>query len=183
MRKRTYPPTTTNENFGFRCNTPIHLHGPLDTRAATIKVGTANGKVETSAAKANLPIPQLAAYFPTTEYIIPYFTNTLIGAGPIFDANCTLLFKKKDVKLLSTGGKPIIRGWREKKLPRLWCFPIKPINKSIKEYKTTNQKSPAAHIAYDLPSIEALVRYMHAAAGFPVKPTWLKETKKGNFET
>ena len=37
--------------------------------------------------------------------------------------------------------------------------------------------------AYDLPSLEALVRYMHAAAGFPVKSTWIKAIKKENFAT
>ena len=45
---------------------PTASHGPPDTSAATIKVGKANGKVETSAAKATLPIPTLAADFPTT---------------------------------------------------------------------------------------------------------------------
>ena len=41
-------------------------HRPLDTSAATIKLGTANGQVATSAAKDTLPIPQLAADFPAT---------------------------------------------------------------------------------------------------------------------
>ena len=35
---------------------PNAPHGPLDTSAATIKVGTANGQVATSAAKSTLPI-------------------------------------------------------------------------------------------------------------------------------
>ena len=43
--------------------------------------------------------------------------------------------------------------------------------------------NPAAHIAYNLPSVESLVRYMHVAAGFPVKSTYLKAIKKGNFAT
>ena len=85
--------------------------------------------------------------------------------------------------VLSPEGKPIIRGWREKKLPRLWRFALKPTDRSIKDYTTTNQKIPAAHSAYDLPRIEALVRYMHTTAGFPVKYTWLKAIKKGNLET
>ena len=42
---------------------PTAPHGTPDTSAATIKVGTANGKVETSAAKATLHIPQLEADF------------------------------------------------------------------------------------------------------------------------
>ena len=34
-----------------------------------------------------------------------------------------------------------------------------------------------------MPRLEALVKYMHAAAGFPVKPAWLRAIKKGNFAT
>ena len=36
---------------------------------------------------------------------------------------------------------------------------------------------------YDLPSMEALVRYMHAAAGLPVRSTWLKAIKNRNFNS
>ena len=32
-----------------------------------------------------------------------------------------------------------------------------------------------------LPSVEALIRYFHAAAGFPVRDTWLRAIKTGNF--
>ena len=28
---------------------------------------------------------------------------------------------------------------------------------------------------YELPIVEALVQYMHTAAGFPLKSTWLRE--------
>ena len=34
---------------------------------------------------------------------------------------------------------------------------------------------------YDLPSVEVLVKYFHAAAGFPVKDTWLKAIKNKNY--
>ena len=162
---------------------PNEPHGPLDTSADTVKVGTANGQVERSAEQSTLPIPQLAADFPKTGYIMPSFTNTLIGVGPICDANCTVMFHKNDVTVLSPESKPIIKGWREKQLPRLWRFPLKPNNKSINDYTTTNHKNPAAHSAYYLPSIDSLVRYMHASAGLSVKSTWLKSTKKGNFDT
>ena len=126
---------------------PTAPHGPLYTSDATIKVGTANGQVETSAAKATLPISQLSEEFPMTGYIMPSFTNTLIGVGPICDENYTVVFNKRDVTVLLPEGKPILRGWREKKLPRLWRFALKPTNRSIKDYTTTNQKSSAAHIA------------------------------------
>ena len=195
---QTYMPTIYEENenslpqqhTGIVYSGATHLysasnapHGPLDTSAAAIKLGTANKQVATSVGKATLPIPQLTADFPTTGYIMPDFTNTLIGVGPICDTNCAVVFKKKDVTVLSPEVKPILQGWREKKLPRLWRFALKPNNRSIQNYTTTNQKSTSAHSAYDLPSIEALVRYMHAAAGFPVKSTWLKAIKKVKFES
>ncbi|KAL7550948.1 hypothetical protein ACHAWF_018143 [Thalassiosira exigua] len=41
--------------------------------------------------------------------------------------------------------------------------------------------SLAAFSAYDLPSVAALVRYFHAAAGYPVKTTWLQAIKAGNY--
>ena len=89
---------------------PNSPHVPLDTSATGIGVGTANGQVATSAAKDTLPIPQLAADFPTTGYIMPTFTNTLIGIGPIYDANCTVVFKIQDVTVISPEGKPILQG-------------------------------------------------------------------------
>ena len=62
---------------------------------------------------------------------MPYFTNTLIGVGHICDANCTVVFKKKDVTVLLPEGKPILQGWREKKLPGLWRFALKPKDRGI----------------------------------------------------
>ncbi|KAL7525492.1 hypothetical protein ACHAWF_001385 [Thalassiosira exigua] len=37
--------------------------------------------------------------------------------------------------------------------------------------------------AYDLPSVKALVWYFHASAGFPVRTTWLKVIKAGNYDS
>ena len=50
---------------------------------------------------------------------MPSFTNTIIGVGPICDADCKFFFKKKFVTVLSPGGTAILTGWREKKLTRL----------------------------------------------------------------
>ena len=72
---------------------------------------------------------------------------------------------------------------REDKLPRLWRFALSPDERQKILYTTTSQKKPEANNVYDLPSIEALVCYMHAAAGFPVRSTWIKATKNGNFNS
>ena len=52
-----------------------------------------------------------------------------------------------------------------------------------RKYTTTSHKGPEAHSVYDLPSVEALVRYMHLAACFHVKSTWPKLIKHGNYNS
>ena len=112
---------------------------------------------------------------------MPSFTNMLVGVGTICDADCIVVFNKQDVTVLSPKGKPIITGWRENKLPRLWRFALKATEELIIYHTSTRQTTPEVHSEYDKPSVEALVRYMHAAAGFPVKCTWLREIKKVNL--
>ena len=51
------------------------------------------------------------------------------------------------------------------------------------DHTSTSQKNPAAHSAYYLPSVEALVQYMHTAAVLIVKSTWIRAIEKGNFAT
>ena len=96
----------------------------MDATGKNIRVGTANGQVANSTAMTTLPIPQVKADFPTKGYIMPAFTNTLIGVGPIFDADCTVVLKKEDVTVLSPKGDPILQGCREEKLPRLWIVAL-----------------------------------------------------------
>ena len=160
-----------------------HMYIAPNTTAKKIRVVTSNGQVASSTATATLPIPQLDADFPKTGYIMPTFTNTLIGVGPICDANFTVVFRKEDVTVMSPQGKPILQGWREKTIPRIWRFALSPDETKEKKYITTSQKGPEANSVYDLPRVEALVRYMHAAAGFPVKYTWLKSIKHGNYNS
>ena len=114
---------------------------------------------------------------------MPSFTNTQFGVGPICDADCTVLFNKQDVTVFSPGGKPIIIGWKEKESRRLWRFAMKPTKELLLHHTTKIQTTLSAYSTYDLPSVEELVQYMHAASGFPVKSTWLRAIKKGNFET
>ena len=46
---------------------------------------------------------------------------------------------------------------------------------------TATTSNLQAFSAYGLPSVEALVKYFHAAARFPVRDTWLKAIKNGNY--
>ena len=92
---------------------PRTPHGPPDTTTPKFCVGTATGHIESLSVTVFLPIPQVAADFSMTVYIIPSFNNTLVGIGPIYDANCTVLFTKQEFTVFSPDGKTILTGWRE----------------------------------------------------------------------
>ena len=45
---------------------------------------------------------------------------------------------------------------------------------------TSDRPSKSIHNVYKFPSIEPVIRYLHAAASFPTKETWLKAIRRGN---
>jgi hypothetical protein len=47
--------------------------------------------------------------------------------------------------------------------------------------KTAHKKLEQANSVYDLPSTEQAIKWMHAVCGYPVKSTWLKAIKAGNY--
>ena len=131
--------------------------------------------------KFNVHWPQLLSWF-LKGLIIPKFTNTLIGVGHIYDAECTVLFTKQDVTAFLPTDEPILRGWRKKVMPKLRRFDLRPSKNVFPQPKpNTKHATFSAFSAYYLPSVDALVRYLHAAAGLLIKSTWLKPQKQVIF--
>ena len=58
---------------------PTAPHVSANTSNPKISLETATGHVVRLSATASLPIPQLAAYFPNTGYIMTYVTKILVG--------------------------------------------------------------------------------------------------------
>ena len=115
---------------------------------------------------------------------MPTFTNTLVGIGPICNASCTVMFASKDVTIYTARGLPILTGCRETHMPKMWHFVLSPNEEPTTPATPRKERtSLRAYSAYDLPSVAALVRYLHAAAGFPKKHTWINAIKSGNFDT
>jgi hypothetical protein len=60
------------------------------------------------------------------------------------------------------------------------------VNTDTEQLSNEQSQAIAEEVAsnvYDLPSTERVIRYLHAAAGFPTKSTWLKAIKSGFFAT
>ena len=53
----------------------------------------------------------------------------------------------------------------------------------IKHLTTDHESGEIINTAYELPRMESVVRYLHAAVGFPTKARWLKSICNGNYLT
>ena len=109
------------------------------------------------------------------------FHHTLIGVGPLCDADCTVTFICEALIVRDQHGTPVLTGWHEASGSQLWRIvlqlgeanlPRMPHNAALATLE--------AYSAYGLPSVAALIRYFHTTAGYPVQSTWLKAISTGN---
>ena len=79
----------------------------------------------------------------------------------------------------------ILSGCREPEVPPdFWYFNLLLAPQDVPVSAATFQQAIlGAYSVYDLPSVAALVLYLHAASGFPVIDTWLRSIKAGNYAT
>ena len=113
--------------------------------------------------------------------------------GSICDTECFVHFHKYTVTIYDPQGLPLLQGWQENTGAKLWRFSLCPQSSntySTEEYEKEFTVIPKSGVkfsnlqafsAYDLPSVEALVRYFHTDTGFPVKSMWMGTIKDGNF--
>ena len=57
---------------------------------------------------------------------MPRFKHTLIGAGPLCDADCTVTFTSAAVVVWDMHGNLVLTGWREQSVWRLWIIALQP---------------------------------------------------------
>ena len=133
-------------------------------------------------------------------HIIPGFTNNLLSLGKLCDADCTAHLDKHSLLVNDKFGKPVLQGkheaagarlWRvdiapptADQQPTTWQQPTPPVPALTNRPQTTNVGQTTSHAhAYDLPNTPALIAYLHATAGYPVKSTWLQAIKRGAYAT
>ena len=101
---------------------------------------------------------------------------------------------KNLVIIYDSDNQPFLKGWRETSGASLWRISLRPdlipdlakflpSNEDTKADSQEEQATLEAFSAYDLPSVEALIIFFHAAAGYPVRDTWLKAIKAGNYDS
>ena len=104
--------------------------------------------------------------------------------GPLWDAECAFTFTREAVNLRDKQGTTVLTGWIEETGLSLWRISLHPGESNLPSIPNdANQAKLAACSAYDLPSVAALIRYFHAAAGYPVRYTWNKSIGAGNYSS
>jgi hypothetical protein len=125
--------------------------------------------------------------------------NSLLSTVKFADANYITIFDNDEVNIYDANNTiitvtkgAILRGWRDTKT-NLWRIPLVRMVRNLNTDTVLSNRPPselllnrpdpaeAVHSVYELITQPELVRYLHAAAGFPSKPTWLKAVKNKQF--
>ena len=158
----------------------------VDRNAPTVCVGMADWTTQLSSASCELAFPHLPEGFPKSGHVMPGFTEILIGIGAMCDTGYTVTFSVSVFTTYNQHGTPIIHGWRYQNRFWLWRMLLLP-EKATVPLPTSIPLSMHTYLqafsAYDLTSVEALIRYFHAAAVFPVRDTWIKAIQAGKFRS
>ena len=178
---------------------PLRKTGRKSTKTFQVATGQLAPATEERELHQNLREPA------NTVHVVPDQTqDTLISAVKLVDAGYTPILTKDDVKVYNTADveikvkrDAILRGWRDADTG-LWRIPLEEgatqqnVSDPNKQTILSAQKSAAEIIkkqnyddfmcsVYELTTQPEIVRFLHAAAGFPTKATWLNAIQKGYF--
>ena len=128
--------------------------------------------------KTKLPFEQLSEKAREAD-ILSGLKTLLISVNKMAEEGYTTIFHpgeegvtihRRGTVSIATTEPPVLQGCKAKGA-KLW---------TTSANETTEEQ---ANNAYDLPSISQTVRYLHTAATFPVKDTWIKAIKAGNYNS
>jgi hypothetical protein len=149
-------------------------------------VAVADGHVLEATHTARLPMTTLSEAARTTT-IVPQLAKSLLSMGVLAKNGYTTIFHPhtrgaevyaEGACTITTTRPPVLQGCRGKN--GLWIVPIKDettkaewsvLERSHKP--ATTHCSDLASNVYDLPSTQEVIRFLHAALGFPTKQTLL----------
>ncbi len=157
-------------------------------RKSTRWVGMANGGVSQAKFVTQLPFKALSARATQVD-TFQDFPSSLMSVGKtaddgtisIFTKDGVIVHKKTEV-LITCKGEPILIGVRDER--GRYRIPLIQRRGQWQPRRPSKQAQKCllqANSVYDLPSTEQAIKWMHAVWGYPVKSTWLKAIKAGNY--
>ena len=152
-------------------------------------VSMPTGTTAKTSKKALLPNTKLNKQARELDLLPELRDNSLISVCKLADAGYTTIFHAGDGGVtvhwhddvfIRVSKEAVLKGWRDES--GLWRVPIKDKVENENTDTLILQRplpTEAALSVYDLPSTEKIVRYLHAALGFPTKATMLKAIRNG----
>ena len=115
---------------------------------------------------------------------IPTIKRTLVSTSKVADAGYITVFDHDEVNVYEAASTtvqaehdPVMTGWRDEQ-SGLWKVPL-----AAGVQHSDSMRTEIAANVHELPSTERVIRYLHAACGFPTKPTWLKAIQANFYPT
>ena len=155
-------------------------HNPLATK---VTVGCTNNAAIKLQAQDTLRFRKI----PTKSKICHKFdeiTTPLISVSQLCKNKMTVIFNDKGVLVNNSEGETVIRGH----LDLGSNLHMVPTDDTV-QYEAPNKRNIVeisqhrASIAYSIKCVPKIIRYLHAAAGFPVKKMWVATIAKGWYIT
>ena len=117
----------------------------------------------------------------------PTLTNNLLSVSVLCDAGCEVFFHSHGCEI-TLNGETIVRGWRDL-TTNMWRISLIPdggnniIDPTITNDFTSEVEMPSffANSIYECENTGQLIKFYHAAMGFPVTSTWCKAIDAGYF--
>jgi len=118
--------------------------------------------------------------------MVPGLHSALISVPKLADAGYTTVFSKAGAVIydvytttISASNPPALNDERCDHTG-LWKLPL---DDKTKETNGTPPTNEAINVIFDLPSAHQTLLWYHASAGFPIKESFIKAVRKGNYAT
>jgi hypothetical protein len=151
------------------------------TGSSDITVYLPDDSTLTAIGTTQLPFEQLSSEARKAT-ILPGLTKSLISVNTMANSGYTTIFRpgdqgvtfhKEGTLTITTSEPPVLQGCKRNG-ETLWTVSVP---------QTTRKKREEVSNVYNLPSIAQTIKYLHAAAGYPVEDTWINTINAGNYTT
>ena len=173
---------------------PLNATGKPSNKTFRMPTGTLSNARELMHLKHNLRYPARDMHLVEDVTLASLISNGKFadaGYATLYDDRRAAIFDLTKTKI-SASTKPVLKGWRT--CDGLYRIPLEPTaveQAKLAATKATGAcanlkpppKSEAVSNVFELRTQPEIVRYYHAAAGFPTKATWLKAIKNNQYSS
>eukprot|EP00804_Cyclotella_cryptica_P005838 CCRYP_000122-RA/>CCRYP_000122-RA protein AED:0.34 eAED:0.38 QI:0/0/0/1/0/0/3/0/508 len=159
----------------------LELTGP-----SSKQVAVADGRIIQATHSARLPMTGLTETARTTT-IVPHLAKSLLSVGVLANNGYTTIsthtrrVNENGACTITATCPPVLQGCRGDN--GLWTVPIKDKATGGSQTAARRHNNELASNVYDLPSSQEVLRFLHAALGFPTKQTLLAAIRNNQLTT